>query len=183
MAVTTCKNCGCQDSFLTSPAPCPTPAGCPNPEPCSEVFDSQCIIYTGTPLSAGSTVVVNTNDNVSEALTNIVPLLPKFKVFRGLISQTGTSVPTITVLENTLGFNITANYSGVGLYGLVSGGALDNAKTFYSFQLNNLSNTVANTLRAGKTGSNNFTIYSYGPGNVLTNGIMVNCPFEILLYP
>jgi|688.fasta_scaffold180225_1 hypothetical protein len=183
MSLTKCQNCGCQDSFLTTPAPCPTPGGCPNPEPCSEVIDSQCVIYSGVPLLAGSTVVVDTNDTVSEALTNIVPLLPKFKVFRGLITQTGTSVPTITVLENTLGFNITANYSGVGQYGLLSGGTLDDAKTFYSFQLNNRNNTSANTLRAGKVSSNSFNIYSYAPGNVLTNGILLNCPFEILLYP
>jgi hypothetical protein len=42
-----CAKCGCEDSFLTSPAPCPTPAGCPTPEPCYTVTDSQCTIYTG----------------------------------------------------------------------------------------------------------------------------------------
>ena len=72
MALTKCKNCGCDDSFLTTPAPCPTPAGCPDPEPCSEVFDAQCIIYTGTPIVCGETTLINTNTNIAEALQSIV---------------------------------------------------------------------------------------------------------------
>ena len=181
MSLNKCKNCGCEDVLVTPP-PCPTPAGCPDPEPCSEVFDSQCVIYSGTSLSAGSTVVVATDDSVSEALTNIVPLLPKFKVLRGLITQSGTSAPTITLLENTLGVTLTASYSAVGTYLLTASGTLDDVKTFYTFQLNNRNNAVANTLRAGKV-DNAFYIYSYATGNVLTNGILLQCPFEILLYP
>jgi hypothetical protein len=74
MATTnTCKkNCGCQDSFLTSPAPCPTPQGCPEPEPCSEVFDAQCIIYTGNNILCDQDVIVTKNDTVVEAIENIV---------------------------------------------------------------------------------------------------------------
>ena len=72
MATTTCKKCGCQDDFLTSPPPCPTPAGCPDPEPCSETFDSQCIIYTGAPIMCGLDTVVPTNTNMANALTAIV---------------------------------------------------------------------------------------------------------------
>ena len=65
-------NCGCKDSFLTSPAPCPTPAGCPDPQPCSEVIDAQCIVYTGDPIVCNEDTVVATNDNVATALNNIV---------------------------------------------------------------------------------------------------------------
>lgn len=69
---TTCKKCGCQDSFLVSPAPCPTPADCPNPEPCSESFDAQCIVYTEPNILCNQDIVVATNDNVSAALNSIV---------------------------------------------------------------------------------------------------------------
>jgi hypothetical protein len=73
MATTnTCKKCGCQDAFLVSPAPCPTPADCPNPEPCSESFDAQCIVYTGTDILCNQDTVVAFNDNVSDALNSIV---------------------------------------------------------------------------------------------------------------
>jgi len=56
------KNCGCQDVGLHTPSPCEqgTPE-CPNPNPCSETFDSNCVMYNGTDSScieikAGSTV-------------------------------------------------------------------------------------------------------------------------------
>ena len=74
MSLNKCKNCGCEDA-LTTPAPCPTPAGCPDPEPCSEVFDAQCIIYTGTPIVCGQTVIVPTNTNMADALQAIVAYL------------------------------------------------------------------------------------------------------------
>lgn len=73
MATTnTCKKCGCEDKALTTPAPCPTPIGCPDPQPCSEVFDAQCVIYTGNNIDCGRTTVVSTNDNVADALQNVV---------------------------------------------------------------------------------------------------------------
>ncbi len=68
----TCKKCGCQDSFMVSPAPCPTPVGCPTPQPCSEIFDAQCVRYTGAALTCGLDVVVPSNDTVAEALESIV---------------------------------------------------------------------------------------------------------------
>ena len=73
MATTTkCKKCGCEDSFLISPAPCPTPEGCPDPEPCSEVFDAQCVKYTGDDILCLQNTLVSTNDSVADALVNIV---------------------------------------------------------------------------------------------------------------
>jgi hypothetical protein len=73
---TTCgctkPKCGCQDTMLTTPAPCPTPVGCPTPEPCSEVFDSQCIVYTGTEILCGDDTIVLTGSTIAEALNAIV---------------------------------------------------------------------------------------------------------------
>lgn len=74
---------------MPSPAPCPTPVPCPLPEPCSEVFDAQCVVYTGPNLSCDEDApnndiptpnpppapIVTTNDTVAEALENIVDYL------------------------------------------------------------------------------------------------------------
>ena len=57
---------------MPSPAPCPTPEGCPTPQPCSEVFDAQCVVYTGENLLCDTDVVVSQNDTVAEALESIV---------------------------------------------------------------------------------------------------------------
>ena len=67
-----CKKCGCSDSALTSPAPCPTPIGCPDPLTCSEVFDAECVVYTGAPITCGQDVVVPTDTNMAQALQLIV---------------------------------------------------------------------------------------------------------------
>jgi len=65
-------SCGCGDSFLTTPPPCPTPEDCPEAQPCSEVFDAACIAYTGLDIECGTDVVVATNDSVATALQNVV---------------------------------------------------------------------------------------------------------------
>lgn len=72
MSLNKCSNCGCDDSFLTSPAPCPTPAACPTPEPCSQVFDAECIVYTGADIDCGNVTVVATDTNVADALNDVV---------------------------------------------------------------------------------------------------------------
>lgn len=67
-----CKKCGCSDNGLISPAPCPTPAGCPTPLTCSEVFDAECISYTGVDIECLNQVVVATDTNLADALDNII---------------------------------------------------------------------------------------------------------------
>jgi hypothetical protein len=68
----TCKECGCKDSFLVSPAPCPTPGSCPDPEPCSEVINAQCVVYTGEPIMCNLVEVVPTDTTMADALALIV---------------------------------------------------------------------------------------------------------------
>ena len=188
MALNKCKTCGCDDSFLTTPAPCPTPAGCPEPEPCSEIIDAQCAIYTGAPISISTTVVVNTNDSVSEALTNIVPRVIPYKIFRGLLTQTGTAAPVITTLENTLGATFTSFYSGVGAYTLVlSSSIFASNKTYLNAQLNITNGGQTNTIRSGVQSSNALVFFTYNVNvsccDVLANGLLNNAPFEVLVYP
>lgn len=116
MATTTCKKCGCEDSFLVSPAPCPTPEGCPNPEPCSEVFDAQCVVYTGPNLQCGQDNVVLTNTAINAALEDVI----------GYFCQEIAALPTydvvagddISVTESTVGgvTTFTVNNAGVKKY-------------------------------------------------------------------
>jgi hypothetical protein len=92
--------CGCE-SYLTTPPPCPTPEGCPDPQPCSEVFDAQCIIYTGFDLECNDNTVVNQNIPVSEALENIVEY----------ICDVEDSIP-VTVVEAGEGIEVTSTTVG-----------------------------------------------------------------------
>lgn len=65
-------SCGCKDTYLTTPPPCPTPVDCPEQQPCSEVFDAQCIVYAGEDLLCNQTTIVSQNSSVSAALESIV---------------------------------------------------------------------------------------------------------------
>lgn len=67
-----CVNCGCEDSFLTTPAPCPTGIGCPDPESCSSISYAQCNIYTGPAIMCGTDLVVPTNTDMETALQAVV---------------------------------------------------------------------------------------------------------------
>jgi hypothetical protein len=69
-----CNNldCGCKDTYLTTPPPCPTPEDCPEAQPCSEVFDSQCIVYTATDILCNQDIIVTQNDTVQTALQSII---------------------------------------------------------------------------------------------------------------
>jgi hypothetical protein len=48
------------------------PAQCVNPQKCTEVFDTDCIIYNGDDLTCQGLTVVSQNDNVSQAIQGIV---------------------------------------------------------------------------------------------------------------
>ena len=67
-----CTKCGCKDSFLTSPPPCPTPQGCPDPIPCQEVLSSDCIIYNGPDISCNETVIITSDSTWAELLQDLV---------------------------------------------------------------------------------------------------------------
>jgi len=66
------------------------------------------------------------------------------KVYRALLTQSGTDAPVATVLENTLGFVPTYEYSLVGQYNVVSPVGFPAGKTFILFNYNfeNGSSTV-----------------------------------------
>ncbi len=99
-------NCGCKDTYLTTPPPCPTPADCPDPQPCAEVFDAQCIVYTGPDLECGTDVVVSQNSSVSAALEDIITYFctgSTATIISGdIFCQESPQVNTLVVPENTL---------------------------------------------------------------------------------
>ena len=67
-----CAKCGCRDSFLTSPPPCPTPQGCPDPIPCQEVLASDCIIYNGPNILCNEDIIVYSDATLTEILEDII---------------------------------------------------------------------------------------------------------------
>lgn len=183
MSLNKCQNCGCESALVT-PAPCPTPGGCPSPQVCAEVFDAKCIIYNGDNIICNGNTIVTSNTNVDTALNQIADqFCPTTKVFRGLISQSGISAPTITILENQLGITFTPSYLGVAGQFLLTFpiNSLPVNKTYYNFQMKSGVSTAALTAFLNP---DNFSLFAYAPATGTgLNGALINAPFEIVLYP
>tara|TARA_Y100000592_G_scaffold66138_1_gene102835 strand:+ start:7527 stop:8876 length:1350 start_codon:yes stop_codon:yes gene_type:complete len=111
MACSTCNtpNCGCTGTYTVS-ATCP-PA-------CSEVFNMQCIVYTGVDLTCDGDVVISRNDYLDSAITKLVDYVcskvaPPASVVAGsafidVVPTTDpvTSVTTYTVSADMAAFEI-----------------------------------------------------------------------------
>lgn len=92
-------NCGCQDSFLTTPPAVPTPGACPEAQPCSEVFDAQCVKYTGADIICLQDIVVEQNASVSEALQNIVEYFCTPPTPVSITANNGLTMSTLTNVQ------------------------------------------------------------------------------------
>lgn len=55
---------------------------------------------------------------------------PSYKVYTALLTQTGTDAPVPTILQNTLGADITWSYAGQGTYNGTLSGVFVEDKTF-----------------------------------------------------
>ena len=104
-------NCGCQDSFLTTPPAVPTPGACPEAQPCSEVFDAECVKYTGEDILCLQNTLVSTNDSVADALVNIVEYFCESDSYISDVELQGTNLVFTGV---NLAFDGTINLSGIG---------------------------------------------------------------------
>jgi len=94
MATHTCnQNCGCTNSYTVT-APCP-PA-------CPEVFNSQCIVYTGTDITCNTDTVIKRYDYLDTVITKLVNYICNTV---GPVTQVVGS-PYIDVVPNTVG-NVT----------------------------------------------------------------------------
>jgi hypothetical protein len=109
MSLNKCKNCGCEDALVTLP-PCPTPAGCPDPEPCSEVFDAQCVVYTGNDISCNNTPIVVADTNLADALVDISDY------YCGRVTTLTGNIATINGNISTINTNITNLQNAQGLF-------------------------------------------------------------------
>jgi len=64
MATSNCnQNCGCSNSYTVT-APCPPS--------CTEVFNAQCIVYTGTDVPCGDDIVISRYDYMDTIVTKII---------------------------------------------------------------------------------------------------------------
>lgn len=122
------------------------------------------------------------NQIKTEVLSNIpapVVVQPLYKTLQLRVSQSGSSIPTIVVLNNDFpGLTFTSNYAGTGLYYLEFNQSLFSSTT--TFWL--LTPAVASHIGCSLTGSDIFQIKTRLFNGTMTDGILNNTLIEIRVY-
>lgn len=105
-----------------------------------------------------------------------------YKVYTALLNQTGTSAPTVTILENTLGVNITWSYNSTGnYYGARSAGTWTNLKTWTVGSFGDIGGTgLTTTIKVNNTAIVEVNTLNSGSS---ANGLMSRYSIEIREYP
>lgn len=141
----------------------------------------------GTFRSSG-TATVATPTEAGHAVTKgyADALARPYKVYTAIINQTGTSAPTATVLENTLGGTVAFTYTSVGTYVATLTGAFTADKTICFVH----NNPAWSSSPGAPTGISAFRIDNNTVGirtvstspTGMTDGAMINASFEIRVY-
>ena len=100
------------------------------------------------------------------------------KVYRALLTQTGTDDPVATVLENTLGGEVVWSYSDVGVYIATLAGVFTASKTAINI-------SAFNGIATGARDDANSVLLSVfrASDNEPFNGLLTATFIEILVYP
>ena len=131
-----------------------------------------------TPTNVGEQIK-STVDYIDQEITSISPT-PNYKIYRALLTQTSTSAPTSTIIENTLSGDIVWTRNSPGNYTGTLTGEFLLGKTFYPTygSTNGLDRFFMHRID-----DNTFKIYtlSYDETTSLDD-LLYNTPIEIIVY-
>lgn len=100
------------------------------------------------------------------------------KVYKALLTQTGTNAPVATILENTLSGTPVWSYDAVGVYKLTLASEWTANKTAISFTPDR-----AGFYNVFWSDVNEIEMNVFTTGNVLTNGFLTEAFITIEVYP
>lgn len=104
-----------------------------------------------------------------------------YKVYTALLSQSGTSAPTATVLENTLGGTVVWTRSSAGVYAATLAGGFTSDKTWWSPR-NSGSAPSGFWLELSWQDADTMSLLTLD-GMTLSDDAMLTTPIEIRVYP
>lgn len=104
------------------------------------------------------------------------------KAYRALVTQSSTTAPTATVLENSLGGTVVWARSSTGTYTATLTGAFTSAKTFILQPGETGTIAAIKNVLASRTSDNVVTVTT-GAGGTLEDSVLSSFPIEILVYP
>jgi len=134
-------------------------------------------ILTGDPKAP--TATAGDNDTSIATTAFVATATGNYKKYVALLTQTGTSAPTATVLENTLGGTVVWTRTSTGEYKGTLTGAFTTNKTFFPQP----SISLASYILAAVLNTNELTISSRNTSGVSTDALLTNSTIEIRVYP
>lgn len=108
---------------------------------------------------------------------------PKYEVYTALITQSGTSAPSVSILESVIQGEIVWTYNSVGsYYGTLAGLFTDNTKVFISPQIGVINTgDFSNIYSLGISTANRVELQTL-VSSVNANGVLSNTAIEIRVY-
>lgn len=132
---------------------------------------------TGTPTAPTAAPGTNTTQI---ATTAFVQAAKKYKTYIGILNQSSTSAPTVTVINNELSSAIVWTYSSVGGYVGTLIGAFTNNKTSINFTNGQAGNGIYGSYRLSDNAIN--ITSSNSTTGVASDGMIWNATIEIRVY-
>lgn len=128
-------------------------------------------------------------DNIKSYFSSVFAPLPNYKIYKVLMTQSGTDAPTATILENTLG-DIVWERDVTGIYLGTLTGVFTTSKLFLpnpnasgSFILRDTSFASTGTYSINRKSDNILELRSYRiSGGTLSDAMLNNAPIEIIVY-
>ena len=108
--------------------------------------------------------------------------LSKYTSYVATLTQSGTSAPTATVLENTTGLTVTWSYLNTGRYFATFSTSLNASKTFILAGSAGASNDTI-TIRSAISGANSIVVSSKDFSDNYINSTLFNTTIEVRIYP
>lgn len=99
----------------------------------TSILSSDMVVGSST-VTNGNGRIINQTKNfsmgqIADFVNQQAPPYNAYKVYTATITQSGTLAPVATVLQNTLGGEITWTYNSVGAYNITSDGLFTQGKT------------------------------------------------------
>jgi lysophospholipase L1-like esterase len=120
---------------------------------------------------------VNSNEFITKGQLDASSLRP-YKVYTALLTQSGTSAPVATVLENTLGGTVVFTRSSTGIYiGTLTGAFVANKTLTLG-----VASTHPSFLSMNRVTNDTFSIATENSGGNLTDGLLNDTSIEVRVY-
>ena len=109
-----------------------------------------------------------------------LPKTPKVKVYKALITQSGTSNPSIVILQNTMATTITIIRQNIGYYEILSTDEFKTNKTFA--HCSSSQNSVKGIATITRQDDDTLVFSTIDLANAYSDGILSAAALEINVY-